>query len=144
MGYRGVNLEELEAKELVGTNYLRGYRSFGKGNMGPEKHSRGSTMFSAAPHDAEELKRQGYTHQIAVDISGLPYRTLRKPEGGVVHADMGLGLGVVGEMRWDRIHHLFDHEGKEVHPSEGWGNIGTDIKAGGFEETGRRTRPNVR
>ena len=135
-GYRAVKEEELNPQSSPDIEH--GYRSRGTYNTKIERGSRGTTMFSANPISQEEMQRHGYTHQIEADISGLPFRTLRKPEGDHVAADLGLGLGVKGEMDWSRIKRLHGPEG-EVLPDEA-PHIGQQFKQHIQADTGRTPR----
>jgi hypothetical protein len=136
IGYRAMKAEELEPESSPHAEH--GYRSRGTFNTKVERGSRGSTMFSATPLTHEEMEAHGYTHQIEADLSGLKFRTLRQPEGDAVHADLGLGLGVVGEMDWGRIKRMW--KGKdEVVPDEA-DHIGQQFKHHIFEDTGRWPR----
>jgi hypothetical protein len=120
-GYRAVHERELEPRSAVPGTLAHGYRSFGKYSVAPERGSRGGTQFAAAPLSHEEMHALGATHQVEVDISGLPFRSLRAPEGEVHHADLGLGLAVKGEMRWDRIKRVVDREGRSPEWADGNG-----------------------
>lgn len=136
VGYRAMAEEELEPRSSPGVEH--GYRSWGTFNTKVERGSRGSTMFSSAPLTADEMQRHGYTHMIEADLSGLPFRTLRAPVDGVVHADLGLGLGIVGEMDWSRIRRAHGPSGQVVPDSAP--HIGQQFKDMVFEETGRWPR----
>jgi hypothetical protein len=115
IGYRALKEQELEPVQSPAG--VHGYRSRGKYTTKVERGSRGSTMFSATPLSREEMDRHGYTHQIEADLSGLKFRTLREPVDGHVHADLGLGLGVVGEMNYDRIKRMWKGD-QEVVPDD--------------------------
>lgn len=132
VGYRALREEELEPHHSL--DAVHGYRSRGKYSTKVERGSRGATMFSATPLSPEEMERHGYTHQIEADLSGLKFRTLREPQDGHVDADLGLGLGVVGEMKYERIRRLWKG-GQEVKPEVGT-HIGQQFAAYAHEDTG--------
>lgn len=139
-GYRGLHEDELQPRPHVPGSESRGYQSRGKYSAAPERHSRGATQFSANPDDVMTGER--VTHRITADIGGLPFRTLKKPEGNVVHADAGLGISVVGEMRWDRIKAIHDTAGRP-HPhltGEGYGTPGDQIAVEHLMDTGEHPR----
>ena len=97
-------------------------------------------MFSATPLAPEDMDKYGATHQVEVDLSGLPFRTMRKPEGDAIPADLGLGLGVKGEMDWSRIKKITNRNGEEVHPGPEFGTPGEAISISHFMDTSERTR----
>ena len=132
IGYRAMKEEELEP--VQSPNAVHGYRSRGDYSTKVERGSRGATMFSATPLTPEEMERHGYTHQVEADLSGLKFRTLREPVDGHVHADLGLGLGVVGEMKYERIKRLWKGD-QEVKPEVSH-NIGQQLAAYAHEDTG--------
>lgn len=135
-GYRGLKADELEPSSSLEAE--RGYHSKGTFTLKIERGSGVSTMFAHRPLSTEEMGAHGYTHQIEVDLSGLPFRSLRAPEGSHIKADLGLGLGVTGEMDWSRIRRLWGPSG-EVRPDSA-PHIGQQFKDMIFEDTGYRPR----
>jgi hypothetical protein len=118
------------------------FKSSGQGSIKSERGSRGSTMFSSTWNraDSPSFARPpehigGSYHLVAVDLSGLPFKSLRKPETGEatpagshhdIHFDVGLGLGVTGKIPHSRILHVInmDDEGKPDFEN-GWTHDGT-------------------
>lgn len=121
------------------------FKSTGRGSIKSERGSRGSTMFSStwgraqSPSFARPPEHIGGSyHLVAVDLSGLPFKSLRKPDSGEdtpagshhdIPFDVGLGLGITGKIPHSRILHVInlDHEGKPDFEN-GWTHDGTTGK----------------
>jgi hypothetical protein len=136
VGYRAMKADELEPMSSPEAEH--GYHSRGTFTTKIERGSGVSTMFSHQPLTPEEMEPHGYTHQVEVDLSGLPFRSLKAPESDHIKADQGLGLGVTGEMDWGRIKRMW-HGDQEVTPDDA-PHIGAQFKHMIFEDTGRWPR----
>ena len=105
IGYRGVRGSELWGPG--GAAAAGVWRSYGTYNTSAERGTSGSTMFSSSQENLSDAVH-GYQLIVKADIGGLRFRTLREPNGGVVDADIGLGLGITDDIPLDRIMSITD------------------------------------
>ena len=92
----------------AGSGLPPAWHSQGRFTMPGERASAdaASTMFGIDTDTLSRMHRAAdgeYDALVAVDLSGMPYTTMREPIGKAVSPDIGLGLGITGDIPTDRV-----------------------------------------
>lgn len=95
LGFRGIG----DIYELNRWRGMSGWKS--EGGRTVKSLEGDTTMFGRDPEELADPVHN-YKKLLAVDLRGMPFQTLKKPERGIVAADIGRGLGVFGNARLNR------------------------------------------